>query len=187
MLTVSREALVKIGKHSWNVYPLEAFGFVLGTPDGKDISAVLPNSKTSHWHDFSDRWCSIKDNLHLANQIALDFGLEVTGFYFSTQLYPLSAYPPPTFLSGVPVGFLLAYQTECCPGHSWITIFKTEIKLTRNEDYVIHKGKRTSRELNQGKVHQAWLRVVGPLDYSNGYEESVTDRRLTSQSSGTSR
>lgn len=169
MLMISREALVKIGKHSWNVYPLEAFGFVLGTPDGQNILAVLPCSKTSRWSDFSDRWCNIQSNLCLARGIAHDFGLEVTGLYFSTQ-DELSTYPRPDVLGDIPVGFLIAYQAICCPAHSCPTIFRQSNKFTHSGDYLFSKGKRASLATNQRRIHQAWLKVIGSLDYSNGKE-----------------
>lgn len=170
MLTVSREAPVKIGKHAWNVYPLEAFGYLLGTPDGQQISAALPCSKTTRWHDFSDRWNGLRSNLDLAKQIAEGFELEVIGLYCSTEQVSATTYPVPTLLNELPVGFLLSYHNLCCIQCSGFSIVHRGRKLVRGEDYVLSPGKRTDRALNQKRVHQRWIRSFGPIDYSNGYQ-----------------
>lgn len=46
MLIVSRETGVIVGKHAWHVYPLEAFGYLLGGAKAQLILAALPCSKT---------------------------------------------------------------------------------------------------------------------------------------------
>lgn len=46
MLTISREVPVKVGKHAWNVFPLEVFGFLLGSKAEGALYAALPCSKT---------------------------------------------------------------------------------------------------------------------------------------------
>ena len=171
MLLVSREAPVKIGKHAWNVFPLEAFGYLLGTPDGQNISVALPCSKTNRWHDFSDRWNGIPENFVLAKSTANDFKLEVIGLYYSTELMiPATSYPAPELLAEMNIEFTLEYTTICCRQCSWISIFHHGKHLIRGEHYLLSCGKRSDRTLNQRRVHQAWIQRFGAIDYSNGYQ-----------------
>ncbi len=94
-LTISREALVKIGKHAWNVYPLEAFGYLLGRNTDNTVSAVLPCSKTGNWYKFEDRWQGIEENIDHAIATARLFDLSVVGCYASCEAFAtVYNYPP---------------------------------------------------------------------------------------------
>jgi hypothetical protein len=174
MLTVSREALVKLAKHSWNLYPLEAFGYLLGSSADNAIYAALPCSKTRRWYEYGDRWNGIMRQADKAASVARHFGLELVGAYAS--LYPhtddsgkIEAYPAPPALATSGMDVVLNYCMLCCRGCSSFRITQHGQPLIRNEDYVVTPGKRLTRTINQRRILQEWGKVVGPIDYSNGY------------------
>lgn len=86
MLVLSREAIVKIAKHAWNVYPLEAYGYLLGTSDQLKILAALPCSKTNEWRSANGRWNLIDENYHHAKEVASTFELQIIGAYYSKMM-----------------------------------------------------------------------------------------------------
>ena len=120
MLTISREAKIKAGRHAWNVYPLEAFGFLLGRSAENTVYAALPCSKTRRWHEFGDRWTGIEENIEKAHSVARRFDMEVVGFYASTDGFDLDSldnFPIPSFIASASMELLMLYRTICCPGH----------------------------------------------------------------------
>lgn len=167
MLTISREAQVKVGRHAWNVYPLEAFGFLLGRSSEMAVYVALPCSKTKRRDMFDDRWNGIEMNASKAASVARLFNMEVVGVYASTDAFSCEEYPIPAFNFNVSTDFLMLYRTMCCPGHSWGTYKSGSRWLIRDEDYVVPRGKRVNNAINQKKVLKVWYRFVGPVDYSN--------------------
>ena len=100
MLTISREVPVKVGKHAWNVFPLEAFGFLLGSKAEGAVYAALPCSKTRHRNEFEDRWMGIEANIEKARSVAKLFDMEIVGFYASTDIdNSREDYPMPPFIA----------------------------------------------------------------------------------------
>jgi hypothetical protein len=171
MLLISRESLVRLGKHAWHVYPLEAFGYLLGKGNER-LSAALPCAKTSRWDEFADRWTGIEQHYSKARAVADKFDLEVLGFYASTQ--SIDGYPKPLFsITSEPL--ILLYSTQCCRGCSGFNLDSGERRLTIKEDYLIAPGKRLDLTLNQDKVLKEWRRVFGPIDYSNGYLREIEE------------
>lgn len=171
MLQISREALIKLARHAWHVYPLEGFGYLLGKGNER-LSAALPCSKTSRWYEFADRWAGIEFNYPKALAVADKFDLEVLGFYASTQ--SRVGYPHPLF-SITPDPLILVYTTECCKSCSGFSLYSGERSLTIKEDYLVAPGKRLDLTLNHNKVLKEWRRVFGPIDYSNGYLREIED------------
>ena len=96
---MSRDVRVKIGKHSWNIYPLEAFGFLLGDAESDEVLVALPCSKTHRWDEFDDRWCGLKEHRSQASEIAGQFQLEVVGVYGSTEGFTSPDYRHPGLLT----------------------------------------------------------------------------------------
>lgn len=165
MLILSREALGKIGRHAWNVYPLEAFGYLLGRTENAQILVALPCTKTLRWNEYADRWTGISEHLDVAQNTAAQFDLEIVGFYGSTTQFEVDSYPRPPVLDAS-MGLLLIYRNMCCPSCSWFSLYQNGQKIARSE-YTIPKGKRASHAINQRRVHHAW-REVHTIDYTNG-------------------
>jgi hypothetical protein len=173
MITISREVIVKIGKHAWHVYPLEAFGYLLGNSERNEVLVALPYSKTSRWYVYDDRWIGIEEQLPKAEHAASDFGLDVVGFYCSTADHGGSGvtamdYPIPPFLDRSSMGLMCIYDCLCCTSCSSTYFRSTKGVLSPGEDYRLSKQKRAIKDVNQRRVHSAWLRSVGQIDYSNG-------------------
>lgn len=165
MLIISREAPVKIGKHAWNVFPLEAFGYLLGSKN--KIHAALPCSKTKRWYEYDDRWTGILDHLDKARAVGKVFHLDVVGFYGSTESLTLKKYStPPSFITDSS-HYLMFYITICCQQCSDFSIIKDGQILTEKENFIVHHGKRISKSINQKRILKEWIRMHGPIDYSN--------------------
>jgi len=152
MLKLSREAKVKIGKHAWNVFPLEAFGFLLGSPSKAEILASLPCSKTSTWNRFDDRWNGIAVSMEIANRTAEEFGLDVVGIYGSTEVFRIHELPEPDLTQPTKMGLVLIYHNISCPSCSGISIYQHGHRLNLGDDYSQSKGKRLRPEINQKRV-----------------------------------
>lgn len=184
MLTLSREACVKLGKHAWAVYPLEAFGYLLRHAAEESVLAALPCSKTRQWYEYSDRWNGIAESADQAATVARRFGLQVVGVYASE--YPDAPihgeYPPPPAPVFLSLDLILLYSPHCCPGCSGFGLYHRGRWLTRNEDYVVPAGKRILQTVNQKRISKAWRDIHGAVDYSNGYhnnEGSMGGKRCT--------
>ncbi len=166
MLILSREALVRIARHAWHVYPQEAFGYLLGTPDAASIHAALPCSRTHDWQTRADRWNGIEPHLPAAEATAAEFGLAVVGLYRSC-----SDWLPPSPERLDPLSnstrLLLVYRTICCKSCSNYRLFRGDTPLDPRSDYAIPAGRRADPQLNGRRIHQAWRRRIGPIDYDN--------------------
>lgn len=170
MLTISREAKIKAGRHAWSVYPLEAFGFLLGRKSEGTVYAALPCSKTRRWHEFDDRWRGVEENIDKARSVARLFDMDVVGFYASTDgFYPdgLHHFPSPPFIDNASMKLLMVYGTICCPQHSMTAFGYNNRWLKRDEDYVVPRGKRISDSISQKRILKEWHRIYGAVDFSN--------------------
>lgn len=170
MLTISREVPVKVGKHAWNVFPLEAFGFLLGSIADSVVYAALPCSKTQRQNEFEDRWTGIDDNIDKARSVAKSFDLDVVGFYASTDDFDpdsLDNFPMPSFIASASMELVMLYRMICCPSCSCASFKYGNRWLKRDEDYVVPHGKRISDTISQKRILKEWHRVYGAVDYSN--------------------
>lgn len=162
MLILSREALGKIGRHAWNVYPLEAFGYLLGRTESVQIFAALPCTKTLRWNGYADRWTRISEHLDVAQNTAARFDLEIVGFYGSTAQFEVDSYPRPPVLDAS-MGLLLIYRNICCPSCSWFSLHQNGQKiLTANTPFP-----KASVQATPSINAHAW-REVHTIDYTNG-------------------
>lgn len=170
MLTISREAKIKAGRHAWNVYPLEAFGFLLGRKSEGTVYAALPCSKTRRWHEFDDRWMGIEENIEKARSTAKLFDMDVVGFYASTDDFDpdnLDNFLMPPLMASSSMELFMLYRMICCPRCSWATFKYDNRWLKRDEDYVVPRGKRISDSISQKRILKEWHRIYGAVDYSN--------------------
>lgn len=170
MLTISREVTVKVGKHAWNVFPLEAFGFLLGRKTEGAVYAALPCSKIQCWNEFEDRWMGIEDNIEKARSVAKLFDMEVVGFYASTDGFEPDShnhFPIPSVIENTTMKLLMVYEVIHCLSCS-STLYKHDNRwLKRGEDYVVPNGKRISDSISQKRILTEWHRIYGAVDYSN--------------------
>lgn len=170
MLTISREVRNKISRHAWNVYPLEAFGYLLGKREDETIYAALPCSKTRVWRRFDDRWNGILENLALAQCIADRFELEWVGLYGSTDIFQrIEGYPIPECIQQSSMRAFALYRMICCPKCSAL-LAKRDISSSSafsEKEYRLSPGKRCTISLNQKRILKEWRREFGAIDYSN--------------------
>lgn len=177
MLILSREAVGRVALHAWHVHGQEAYGYLLGSLDGECVVAALPCSRTHDWQTHTDRWNRIDECLRLAEATAADFGLTVVGLYRSEADWdqpPRSGpdwarRPParPDTLPQLAAALLLVYTPICCRGHSLCRLYRGDQLLDWREDYRVPKGRRADPNVNGRRIHQAWIRRIGPIDYAN--------------------
>jgi hypothetical protein len=165
MLMIWRDAALKIGRHAWNVAPLEGFGYLLGSNDGSEIVAALPCSKTAKRYDFRDRWHGLDEHFSTAQLVADEFGLDVLGFYCTSD-FDEKIGSPANFSNQPKAGLLLKYRWMCCRAHSGYSIHRHGEELAY-QDRVQSKGKNSNRAVRQKRIYQAWLKRMGAIDYSN--------------------
>ena len=169
MLIISREALIKIGRHAWNVCPLEAFGYLLGKETG-EVYAALPFSKTQVWYHYEDRWLGMDDTIDTARVLGQMFDLTVVGVYASTtDDYNGNHYPIPAVIKKTRMELFLLYQVMCCTSCSGRIIKLKNDWLQEGKDWVIPRGIRSSNAINQKRILKEWHKVYGEVDYSNNY------------------
>lgn len=105
-VTISRETTSKVTKHGLNVYPLEAYGFLIGTPAPAFIYTALPAGKTSRWYEPADRFYVLVQGYGLAERFAEDIGLSLLGIYHTdVGECPYSERPRIDPLQAVPANY----------------------------------------------------------------------------------
>ena len=171
MLVISREVVVKIKKHGWNVYPLEAFGFLMGNADRTCIDACLPVSKSQRWYVNDQRWTRLEEKLQVAQNFAFQYEKSIVGVYIASDVL-MNAEPAINAWMRENGLCLLHYNLQCCDQCSLIrTIIGADGQ--RIDCWDIAQGIRLNNEFNQKRVLQNWFKTIGHLDYSNGYLENI--------------
>ncbi len=166
ILQVSQEAVRKLMRHGWNVYPLEAFGFLLGTANPPCVYAALPTSKTAQWDSHADRWNTLQERRPIADEAAALFGLQVVGVY-ATHEYGDDLQPFPAAFA---VGVVITYSFDWGTNPNGVFRAVLHAPGVGRDDWELSRGKRLSPEFNQRRILAAWRARVGPIDYSNNYE-----------------
>jgi hypothetical protein len=163
MLTIPREVPVKVGKHAWNVFPLEAFGYLLGSKADSTVYAALPCAKTQRRDEFEDRWAGIADNIEKARAVGRLFDMEVVGFYASTDFDNGEEFPSPPLVESGSMGLFLLYRMICCPQCSMALFKQGGRTLKRDADYVVPRGARANNSISQKRILKEWNAVYGAV------------------------
>jgi hypothetical protein len=156
MITLSREAKLKVAKHAWNVFPLEAFGFLLGRMADNTVYAALPSCNTRHPGIFEDRWVGMDTYFEQASYVAKAFDLEIVGLYASTEEMPGNDYPIPSQIAQTSLQLLILYRMLHCPSCSGIDYNLAGLWLSQEEEPTVQGGKRYLNSINQKKVLKKW-------------------------------
>ena len=162
MILISREAIRRIARHGLHVYPLEAFGFLLGKTRPKRVHAALPVSKTAHWNRYEDRWNGLAEKRSVAAEVAAMFRLRVLGVYATPYECTNGDYPIPAEYEG---GVVIFYHFFGGEDMGWDCCFYAGRWLDPGQ-YAQSTGRRLSNAINQKRIHKEWLKRVGPIDYS---------------------
>jgi hypothetical protein len=174
VITISHKETSKARKHGLNVYPLEAYGFLIGSTSPKVVHAALPVGKTTHWYDTSDRYAGLVDALEPATDFARSHQLSILGVYHTSaegmgsEENPIADVPPrhrdglvlitPTYAGES----IWAHQLYEYASHgSW-------------QECGFQKGRRSlDPRLNPRRLMRGWRKVWGPVDYSNNHETEL--------------
>jgi proteasome lid subunit RPN8/RPN11 len=169
-LRYSPKGLGKIIRHSGAVYPLEAYGFLLGEPQSSTIVTALPVGKTTKWYDFSDRFSRIEEGHDIAHDVARAFELEVIGVYHSYYGYRCDS-PifdvPEKFRDGV------VCIKEVSGGD--LDLWPYGFYVAGREVLAGKLVLPNSPMRNPRRIHSSWVARWGAIDYSNGYEEQEAE------------
>jgi len=85
-IEISRRAIAHVARHGLNVYPLEAYGLLVGEPMEQGavsarVLAVLPVGKTEQWEDPAGRFARISLAVDKAAATFATWGLAPIGTY----------------------------------------------------------------------------------------------------------
>lgn len=166
ILRVSKDAVRKLMRHGWNVYPLEAFGFLLGTVNPPCVHAALPTSKTAQWDSHDDRWNALQERRPVADEVAALFDLQVVGVY-ATHEHGDAIQPfPAAFADGIVITYAFDWGTN----EAGVWGAALHAPGIGRGDWSLSRGKRLLPEFNHRRVLATWRTRVGPIDYSNNYK-----------------
>jgi len=169
----SKQSLAKISKHSVSVFPLEGYGFLIGTQE--IIYAAIPTGKTTKWGNATDRFSELETAYPKAEVLAEEVGWFVRGIYHShsgdwIKESPLLFVPPLfqnkiIYIKRVDGGDLIlasdAYQKN--QSQEWENC---EIKSKVYEPL--------SAETNPKRILSKWIKIWKPVDYYNNHEKELT-------------
>lgn len=161
MITLSREAKLKVAKHAWNVFPLEAFGFLLGRMTDNTVYAALPSCNTGHPGIFEDRWVGLDAYFDQARCVAKAFDLEIVGLYASTEEMSSNDYPIPSNIAQTSLQLLMLYRMFHCPSCSGVGYNLAGRWLSQEEKPTVQGGKRLLNSINQKRVLKKWYEIHG--------------------------
>lgn len=164
-LKYSPKGIGKIIRHSGAVYPLEAYGFLLGEQESSTIVTALPVGKTTKWYDFSDRFMRIEEAYALALHVAIAFQLDVIGVYHSFYGYRCDSpifHVPERFRDAVVcIKEVSGGELDLWPYGFYIA----------GKQVLAHKIVLPNSPLrNPRRIHSSWVARCGEIDYNNGYE-----------------
>lgn len=181
-MLVSRRATGKLLKHGIAVYPLEAYGFLIGTCAPNVICAALSVGRTSRWYDTSDRFASLGRARALAAEFVASVSLEVVAVYHTVS----GGHPDfadfmsdPREQAPVSMRDLLLLVT---PTHGGDSIWGHRLYAYDAKGGWIGRQRRPTRlhveapDRNARRLGSGWLRVCGPVSYENDHRTEL--RRL---------
>lgn len=165
-LSYSPKGLGKFIRHSGAVFPLEAYGFLLGEKLSANIVTAIPVGKTTKWYDYSDRFGRIENALNLACDVSSEFDLEVVGVYHSHSDCRCDS--P---LNAVPENFKNAVTCIKDVSGGDLDIWPCRFYIAGREVTARKVSLPNSPKRNPRRIHSAWISSWGAIDYDNGYEQ----------------
>ena len=168
----SKHSLAKISKHAVNVFPLEGYGFLVGTQNV--IYAALPVVKTSKWHDSEDRFARLETAYEQAKSLARGFEMIVPAIYHShssdrIKESPIRSVPSSfrdkiVYISNVSGGELLyrSYAYRMNEKGEWTKCEFAKLSL-----------KEITAKTNPRRILSEWSKTWGIADYGNNHETEL--------------
>lgn len=177
MIQISRKVLPRIAKHGLNVYPLEAFGLLLGSISENCIDVALPSGRTEHWYNPNERYGNLKRAIKFGKNFAQNNKLDLLGIYHtgsgghpdfkSSEASPITT--APEYLRNMLVLIRPLDGGEAIWGSTlyfWKDCWKpTEFKQIKHRNH--------SQELNPKRLYSAWISEFGSIDYGNNAEKEM--------------
>jgi proteasome lid subunit RPN8/RPN11 len=170
-LRYSPKGLGKIIRHSGAVYPLEAYGFLLGEVHSSTIVTALPVGKTTKWYDFSDRFMRIEEGHSLALDVACAFQLAVIGVYHSHYGFQCES---PIF--DVPERYRDAVVCIKDVSGGELDLWGYDFYIAGREASAGKVVLPNSPLRNPRRIHSLWVTQWGAIDYDNGYKDQEAEQ-----------
>lgn len=176
MLTISREAIVKVQNHAWNGFCLgyEAFGLFLGKKNEQIIYAALPCFQILIDYENSSPILEIdiSDFIKNAQFVGQKFELEIFGCY-TTQWKIIEN---SGLIKQSNMDFAMKYRPSlCCKSCSGYSFEQGGKELEYHKgDYSVPKRKRICNEINQKKILKEW----NSFNYVTSIDSSIQERKV---------
>ncbi|MDD4888708.1 MAG: hypothetical protein PHU85_02165 [Phycisphaerae bacterium] len=169
-------------KHCSAVYPLEGYGILLGLRRPLCFIASLPVGRTERWESTDGRFANIADAIEKAGPVARQHGLEVVGLYHDNERTVGQPERDRALLAMVPKRYrdlpvMILYNfggneewtTHIhCDGHFWDGCELPQLPLPK------------TRRFNRRRIHSAWLKAWGPINYDNNWRVELRARAKVS-------
>lgn len=165
-LSFSPKGMAKFIRHAGAVYPLEAYGFLIGEPETNQIVSVLPVSKTKRWYEYGDRFALLENALPVAKDVAGSFRLDVLGVYHSYFDYDCAS--P---IHDVPEGFRSGIVCIKSVAGGELDLWPYEFYIGGIEVKATKMVRSISPDRNPRRIHSSWISRWGLIDYDNGYQD----------------
>jgi hypothetical protein len=162
---IAVHALRRIRGHGLTVEPSEAYGFLIGWPEKREILAALPVGRTHVYHERSDLFADVVSAFPQARELAEVRGLAVMGLYCAARdrdLYEISQRIP-VFFSEDCLLIVPAYGT------SWDADIVTRPAPPHGRlsaPWLFSHRRIESAALNPRRIHSEWVKRFGPMDYN---------------------
>lgn len=173
---MAKKANSKVARHGLNVYPLEAFGLLIGMRSPTLLHTVLPVGKTMHWYDTSDRFLGLNQAASVAAGMLAARDLEVVGVYHTfsgghpdferSELNPISQVPPELRDCLVLIRPLFGGESDYM---SSLYAFNRKVGWAE-VDYELTAHHGIEPRLNPRRIHHDWLALWGQIDYGNNWQ-----------------
>jgi hypothetical protein len=176
MLTISREAIVKVQNHAWNGFCLgyEAFGLFLGKKNEQIIYAALPcfQIQIDYENPAQIPEIDLSDFIKNAQFVGQKFELEVIGCY-TTQWKMIKN---SEVIKQANINLVMKYHPSlCCKSCSGYSFEQGGKELEYYKgDYSVPSGKRVCNEINQKKILKEW----NSFNYVTSIDSSIQKRKV---------
>jgi hypothetical protein len=180
---ISVQALRRIRGHGLTVEPSEAYGFLIGWPERREILAALPVGRTRIYHERTDLFAGMEGAFSVAKELAEVRGLAVMGLYCAARerdFYDITQRVPPFFredcllmVPGYGTGWYADILTRPAPPYERQPV-PWEFSHRRIE----------SASLNPRRIHSEWIKRFGTMDYNRC--QPPEEEKSSSKEPGTS-
>lgn len=178
-LRILPKARARTGAFGANVYPLEAYGLLLGLPENPEATALvvapLLVGKTSRWYEVDGRFDRIDEAAIAAKATFAPFGLQPIGLFCTDP--DAGDLPPTSIEDTAPRRADLPWLLLRWMGGGETIWMPAAKRLSGDKwleaELVADRSPRPDPMRNPRRLHSMWLRAWDVPDYGNKYETEL--------------